>query len=124
MNKTKSHLHIFSKKNQFIIALNLHRPFIATELITCIFFIFWHSKIRVSPTDIVFSLFPPWCRLSSGRRRHSTASCHTFFPWSQDIFGQRFVPSPRHSSQNQSIESAPPPLATLLGQPDFHPPLL
>jgi hypothetical protein len=52
-----------------------------------IFFIFWPSKIRISPTDIVSSLFPPRCRLSSGQRCHAvtlpfhgakTSSLHPF----------------------------------------------
>jgi hypothetical protein len=42
------------------------------------------SKIRVSPTNIISSLFPLRCRISSGRRRHATALYHISFPWSQD----------------------------------------
>jgi hypothetical protein len=42
-----------------------------------IFFIFWPSKIRVSPTGIISSLFPPRCRFSFGRRRHATTPCVT-----------------------------------------------
>jgi hypothetical protein len=44
-------------------------------------FIFWLSKIRVSPTDVISSLSPPRCCLSSGRR--CRAILHSF-PWSQD----------------------------------------
>jgi hypothetical protein len=44
---------------------------------------FWPSKIHVSPTDVVSSLFPPRYRLSFSRRRHAAASCHAFFPLSQ-----------------------------------------
>jgi hypothetical protein len=49
-----------------------------------IFFIFWSSKICVSPTSDVSSLSPPRCHLSSGRCRHTTMPCHAFFPLSQD----------------------------------------
>jgi hypothetical protein len=49
-----------------------------------IFFIFRFSKIRISPTDIVSSIFPLWCRLSSGPRRYVATPCHAFFPWRQD----------------------------------------
>jgi hypothetical protein len=48
------------------------------------FFIFQPSKIRVSSTGAVSSLFPPRCRISSGRRRHAAASCHASFPLSQE----------------------------------------
>jgi hypothetical protein len=43
-------------------------------------------KICDSPTSVIFSLSLPWCRLSSGRHHHATASCHASFPWSQDEF--------------------------------------
>jgi hypothetical protein len=50
-----------------------------------IFFIFWPSKIRISPTSVVVSsFFPPRCRLSFDRCRHAAALCHTSFSWSQD----------------------------------------
>jgi hypothetical protein len=49
-----------------------------------IFFIFRSSKIRVSPTGVVSSLFPPWCRLSSGRCHHIAAPCHASVPLNQD----------------------------------------
>jgi hypothetical protein len=45
---------------------------------------FRSSKIHVSPTCIVSSLSPPWCRLSSDQSRHATAPCHTSYPLSQD----------------------------------------
>jgi hypothetical protein len=45
-----------------------------------IFFIFRSSKIHVSPTGIVSSLFRPRCHLSSGWW------CHTSFSLSQDEF--------------------------------------
>jgi hypothetical protein len=45
---------------------------------------FWPNKFRISQTSVVSSLSPPLCRLSSGRRRHATASCYASFPWSQD----------------------------------------
>jgi hypothetical protein len=48
------------------------------------FFIFWPSKICVSPTAIISSLFSPRCRLSSDQRCHTAIPCCTFFPWSQD----------------------------------------
>jgi hypothetical protein len=67
MNKTRSHLHMFSKKlNYLIIALNLHHLFITAESIMWVFFIFWPSKIRISPTGIIIpfhrrptSIIPP-----------------------------------------------------------------
>jgi hypothetical protein len=82
MNKTKSHLHMFSKK--IIITLNLHRPFVATESAVWIFFIFRSSMIRVSRIDVVSSLSPPRCHPSSGWCHHAAASCHASFSWSQD----------------------------------------
>jgi hypothetical protein len=45
---------------------------------------FWPSKIRVSPTGVVFSFSPPQCRLSSSQHRHTDASCHAYFSLSQD----------------------------------------
>jgi hypothetical protein len=48
-------------------------------------FIFLSSKIHVSPTGIVSSLFPPQCHLSSGQHRHAATSCHVSFPLSQDV---------------------------------------
>jgi hypothetical protein len=85
MNKTISHMHKFFKKIKLTHHyLNLHRPFIPAESIVWIFFIFRPSKIRVCPTGVVSSLFPPWCRLSFGQRRHTVTSCHTSFLLSQD----------------------------------------
>jgi hypothetical protein len=49
-----------------------------------IFFIFQPSKIHVGPTNVVSSISPSRCHLSSNRRHHATASCHTSFPRSQD----------------------------------------
>jgi hypothetical protein len=83
MHKIRYHLHMFFL-NELIVALNLHRPIVATELTSWIFFIFWLSKIRVSPTDIVSSLSPPRCNLSFSQHHHATVPCHTSFPWSQD----------------------------------------
>jgi hypothetical protein len=40
-----------------------------------IFFHFWTSKIRVSPTDSISSLSSPRCRLSSGRHHHAVVLC-------------------------------------------------
>jgi hypothetical protein len=44
-----------------------------------IFFIFWPSKICVSPIDVISFLFCP-----SGRRHHAVVLCHTSFPYSQN----------------------------------------
>jgi hypothetical protein len=86
------------------------------------FLYLWPSKMHVSPTGVVSSLFPPLCRLSSDRHHHAATSCHVSFPWSQDklvasasfIFQRRFILSPPLSSRNRSIdESAPLPPATL-----------
>jgi hypothetical protein len=49
-----------------------------------ILFIFCLNKIHVIPTDIVSSLFPPRCHLSSGQRRHAVTPCHASFLLSQD----------------------------------------
>jgi hypothetical protein len=49
-----------------------------------IFFIFWPSKICVISTDIISSLSPPQCRLSSGCRHHAAMLCHASFTWNQD----------------------------------------
>jgi hypothetical protein len=67
-----------------IVGLNPHRLFVETESIVWIFFIFWPSNIYVSAIDIVSSLFPPRCHLSSGWRHHAATSCHASFPWSQE----------------------------------------
>jgi hypothetical protein len=48
------------------------------------FLYFWHSKIRVNPTSIVYSLFSLRCCLSSSQRRHAVIPCHASFPLSQD----------------------------------------
>jgi hypothetical protein len=48
------------------------------------FLYFWPSKIRISPTDVIFSVSPLRCHLYSDRRRHATASYHTLFPRSQN----------------------------------------
>jgi hypothetical protein len=45
---------------------------------------FLPTKIRVSSTDVLSSLFLPQCRLSSGRHHHVTAPCHASFPLSKD----------------------------------------
>jgi hypothetical protein len=105
MNKTISHLHMFFFKLTHHY-LNLHRLFIAVESIPWIFFIFWHSKIHVSPTSIVSFFFPLWCRLSSGRRCHTATSCHTSFPWSQDDLAASF------SSSGNGVASPPVDVAT------------
>jgi hypothetical protein len=47
---------------------------------------FQPNKIRVRPIDVISSLFPHQCRLSSDRRCHATASYHVSFPLSQDAF--------------------------------------
>jgi hypothetical protein len=57
---------------------------IAVELITWIFFIFLLCKFRVISTDVVASLFPPQCQLSSDWHHHTATSCHAFFPLSQN----------------------------------------
>jgi hypothetical protein len=93
-----------------------------------IFFIFSTSTIRVNPTDIVSSLPPTRCRLSSGRHRHATAPCHAFFPLSQDklaVSVSSFNNSSSRplSSRNWSIEFIPPPQATLLKLPKLPPSL-
>jgi hypothetical protein len=49
-----------------------------------VFYIFWLSKICFSLTDIVSSLSPPQCCLSSDRSHHDAAPCGTSFPWSQN----------------------------------------
>jgi hypothetical protein len=45
---------------------------------------FWLTKIRVSPTDVVSSLSPPRCHLSSDRCHHVVVPCHASFSWRQD----------------------------------------
>jgi hypothetical protein len=49
-----------------------------------IFFIFHPSKIFISPTNIVSSLSPHRCHLSTSQRRHIATSCHASFSLSQD----------------------------------------
>jgi hypothetical protein len=98
--------------------------FICTDESTaCIFFIFWSSKIRVSPTGVVIFLSSPRCHLSSNRCRHTMS--HFLLIESRQArrlrytFHQRFVQSPPLLSQNQSIESAPLLSATLSGPSDY-----
>jgi hypothetical protein len=49
-----------------------------------IFFYFWHNKIHISPTNVVSSLSPSQCHLSSSQYCHAATSCHAYFPLSQD----------------------------------------
>jgi hypothetical protein len=82
MNKIRYHLHIFFKKTHSCFKSS---PIICSNWIDSVIFLhFRPSKIHVSPTSVVSSLCLPWCRISSGRRHHTIASCHAFFPWSQD----------------------------------------
>jgi hypothetical protein len=67
-----------------------------------IFFIFWISKIRVNPTGIVSSISPHRCHLSTDRYCHAAATCHTFFPLSQDELGVFVL-----SSDNASFRCLP-----------------
>jgi hypothetical protein len=90
-----------------------------------IYFIFQTSKIRVSPTDIVSSIFPPRCCFSSDRCHHADASCHLLLMEPRRvrclrfIFWQCFVQSISLSSRNWSIEFALSPLA-ILPRPPTH----
>jgi hypothetical protein len=56
MNKTRSHLYMFKNINSTLL-LNLHRPFIATESIVCIFFSFF-SPVRFASAQL--ASFPPF----------------------------------------------------------------
>jgi hypothetical protein len=49
-----------------------------------IFFIFWSSKIHVSPTNVISSLSPPRCHLSSSWHCHDVVLYHTSFLLNQD----------------------------------------
>jgi hypothetical protein len=85
MNKTWAHLHIFSKKIKLTHRCLKSSPSNCSNWIDCLNFLhFWSNKICVSPTSIVSSLSPSWCRLSSDRRHHVTVTYHASFPWSQD----------------------------------------
>jgi hypothetical protein len=64
------------------------------------FLYFLASKTRVSPTDIVSSLSPPRCRLSSGRCHHVATSCHASFSLSQDELAA-FVLSSNNASSHR-----------------------
>jgi hypothetical protein len=75
MNKTRSHLYMFSKKIT-------HHYFKSSP--TWIFFIFWSSKILINPTRGISSLSPPRCRLTSDWHHHVIMPCHASFPWSYD----------------------------------------
>jgi hypothetical protein len=84
INKTRSHLHMFSKKKL------THRCFKSSPsncsnwIVRVNFLHFRPSKIHISPTDVVSFLSPPRCHLFSNRRHHAAVSCHTSFLWSQD----------------------------------------
>jgi hypothetical protein len=85
MNKTRSYLHVFSKNFKLTHCYFKFSPSIlAIESTTWILFIFWPSKIRVSLTGVVSSLFAPRCHLSSDRCRYVVMSCHAYFSWSQN----------------------------------------
>jgi hypothetical protein len=66
------------------VASNIHRSFVADRSTAWISFIFYPRKIRISTTNVVSSLSPPRCRLSSSRHRHAAVSCHASLLWSQD----------------------------------------
>jgi hypothetical protein len=125
-DKTTSHLHMFFKIKLTHYCFK-SSPSICISWIHRVFFIFWLSKIQVSPTDIVSSLFPLQCYLSFGRCSHATAPCHASLSWSQD---ELTVPSSSFdnissrrlpSNWTQSIESTLPPSANLLRPSDSHP---
>jgi hypothetical protein len=42
----------------------IHVKFIVAKSTAWTFFIFWSSKIRITPTSVISSLFPPWWCLS------------------------------------------------------------
>jgi hypothetical protein len=77
-----------------------------------IFFIFWSSKIHISPIDVVSFLSPPRYRLTSGRRRHADAPCHASFPWSQDEL-TAFASSSGNVSPRTTVASHTPRTARL-----------
>jgi hypothetical protein len=84
MNKTRSYLHIFFKKIEVTHHCFKNSLSIWSNWIDRVYFLhFFPSKIRVSPIGVVYSLSPPRCHLSSGRRRHTIAPCHSFFPLNQ-----------------------------------------
>jgi hypothetical protein len=108
MNKIRSHLHIFFKKlNYLIAALNFYHPFVPVKLIMLIFFIFliqYDSRQSNWRHLLPFhSPVPPLLRSTSSHcctvsrfisielRR---ADCLRF------IFQQCFIPSPPLSSRN------------------------
>jgi hypothetical protein len=84
MYKARSHLHTFSKKLTHSCFKSLMFNCVATKSTARIFFIFRPNKIHISPTGVVSSLSPPWCRFSTGRRCHTTVLYHASFSWSQD----------------------------------------
>jgi hypothetical protein len=85
--------------------LNFHHLFVTAESIA--WFFFWPSKICVSSTGIISSLFALWCHLSSGRRRHAVAPCHASFPWSQDDIITSISTSGNTSSRRSTLEPKP-----------------
>jgi hypothetical protein len=77
---------IYFQKNKLIHHYFKSSPFNCSNWITRMnfFSFFWPSKIYVSSTDVVSSLSPLRCRLSSGWRCHIVTPCHASFPWTQD----------------------------------------
>jgi hypothetical protein len=82
MNKTKTHLHMFSKKIKLT-----HHCFKSSPLI-CIgwidrvgFLYFLANKIHISLTGVVSSFSLPG---AASPLANVVTSCHTSFPWSQD----------------------------------------
>jgi hypothetical protein len=48
------------------------------------FLYFLLNKICVSPTNVIYSISTPWCRLPTGRHCHAAISRHTSFSLKQD----------------------------------------
>jgi hypothetical protein len=71
---------IFFRKNKLIHCWFKYSPSICSSRIDHVNFTqFWPSKICVSPTDVISSLFIPQCHLSFGWCCHAIVLCHTFF---------------------------------------------
>jgi hypothetical protein len=88
-----------------LLILNFHHLFVTVESIA--WFFFWPSKICVSPTGIISSLFALWCHLSSGRHRHAVVPCRASFLWSQDDIITSVSTSGNTSSRRSTLEPKP-----------------
>jgi hypothetical protein len=106
----------FQKKNKLTHCCFKSSPSIWSSWIDRMNFLyFWPNKIHVSPTDVVSSLFPPRCRLSSDWRRYYTTPWHASF-----LLNQNKLVASASSSSNASTCHIPSQAKTEAMNPHHH----